>query len=43
MPKSTPISTSTYSFVDLRKNGYLYVDKTSYFYQLVQRAKGCYF
>ena len=43
MPEPTPISTSTYSFADLRRNGFLYVDKTSYFYQLVQRAKGRYF
>ena len=43
MPEPTPISTSTYSFADLRRNGFLYVDKTKYFYQLVKRAKGRYF
>ena len=43
MQQPAPISTSTYSFADLRKNGFLYVDKTAYFYQLVRRAKGRYF
>lgn len=43
MLEPSPISTSTYSFADLRKNGYLYVDKTRYFYRLVQHAKGRYF
>ena len=37
------ISTSTYSFEDLRQNNCLYVDKTKYLYQIIKVSKGQFF
>ncbi len=37
------LTCSVYTFEDLIKGNYLYVDKTEYIYKLVQQAKGCYF
>jgi len=39
--KNLPIGTST--FVDLRPNGYVYVDKTEYLYKLIAQDKGRFF
>ena len=38
-----PTSTSIYTFQDLIKGGFLYIDKTEYIYLLVQYPKGLYF
>ena len=38
-----PITTSNYTFEDTIRGNYLYVDKTEYFYQLVNEEKGFYF
>ena len=38
-----PITTSTYSFPDLREGGYLYVDKTAHILTLARESKGQYF
>ena len=38
-----PLPTSTHTFGDIIKGGYLYVDKTQYLYQLVRESKGIYF
>ncbi|MDY6307011.1 MAG: AAA family ATPase [Oribacterium sp.] len=37
------ISTSTYSFEDLRKSNCLYVDKTKYLYQMIKVSRGQFF
>ena len=41
MPK--PVQVSTYTFRDIIENGFLYVDKTRYLYELVRYGKGIYF
>ena len=41
MPK--PVQASTYTFRDIIENGFLYVDKTRYLYELVRYGKGTYF
>lgn len=41
MPK--PVQASTYTFRDIIENGFLYVDKTRYLYELVRYGKGVYF
>lgn len=41
MPKQLPLS--TYTFRDIVENNYLYVDKTQYFYQLLNAPKSSYF
>lgn len=41
MPK--PVQASTYTFRDIIENGFLYVDKTRYLYEMVQYGKGIYF
>lgn len=41
MPK--PVQVSTYTFRDIIENGFLYVDKTRYLYDLVRYGKGIYF
>ncbi|MBF0407655.1 MAG: ATP-binding protein [Candidatus Riflebacteria bacterium] len=38
-----PITTSTFTFRDIREGGYLYVDKTAIFHSLVQQFKGVFF
>ena len=38
-----PLTTSVYTFSDLIAGGYLYVDKTSYIYELIRGFKGQYF
>ena len=37
------ISTSTYSFEDLRQNNCIYVDKTKYLYEMIMAPKGQFF
>ena len=41
MPK--PVQASTYTFRDIIENGFLYIDKTRYLYELVRYGKGVYF
>lgn len=41
MPK--PVQASTYTFRDIIENGFLYVDKTRYLYEMVRYGKGIYF
>ena len=41
MPKPLPVTTST--FRDIITNGFLYVDKTRYLYDLIRYPKGVYF
>ena len=41
MPK--PVQASTYTFRDIIENGFLYVDKTHYLYEMVRYGKGVYF
>lgn len=41
MPK--PVQASTYTFRDIIENGFLYVDKTRYLYEIVRYGKGTYF
>ena len=38
-----PITSSVYTFKDLREGGFLYVDKTQYLYKLVQHPKSMFF
>ena len=38
-----PITSSVYTFEDLREGGFLYVDKTQYLYKLVQHPKSMFF
>ena len=37
------LTTSVFSFEDLIKGNFLYVDKTDYIWQLIRPAKGMYF
>lgn len=41
MPK--PVQASTYTFRDIIENGFLYIDKTRYLYEMVRYGKGTYF
>ena len=38
-----PLTTSVYTFSDLIEGGFLYVDKTSYIYELIRESKAQYF
>ncbi|MCB0112049.1 MAG: AAA family ATPase, partial [Caldilineaceae bacterium] len=38
-----PVQARTYTFRDIIENGFLYVDKTRYLYELVRYGKGTYF
>ena len=38
-----PVQASSYTLRDILKNGFLYVDKTRYIYELVRYGKGVYF
>jgi len=40
---SKPLPTSTATFRDIIRGGYLYIDKTQYIYQLAHNTKGAYF
>lgn len=38
-----PVQASSYTFRDIIQNGFLYVDKTRYIYELIRYGKGVYF